>query len=78
MVGPGTGIAPFRSFWQDRSALMTAGGKPGRMWLFFGCRQQELDLYKEEKSEMLNQGVIERVFLALSREPSVPKVIICE
>lgn len=44
------------------------------MWLFFGCRQRALDLYKDEKAAMLRDGVLDQVFLALSREPSIPKV----
>jgi nitric-oxide synthase len=46
----------------------------GKMWLFFGCRQRALDLYREEKSRMLEEGVLDKVFLALSREPTIPKV----
>lgn len=74
LVGPGTGIAPFRGFWQHRLTQMKAKIKIGKMWLFFGCRQRELDLYKEEKSLMLKSGVLDRVFLALSREQDIPKV----
>jgi nitric-oxide synthase len=44
------------------------------MWLFFGCRQRALDLYREEKAAMLKEGVLDKVYLALSREPTIPKV----
>lgn len=44
------------------------------MWLFFGCRQKEMDLYPEEKADMHKKKVLDKVFLALSREPNVPKV----
>jgi hypothetical protein len=44
------------------------------MWLFFGCRQRALDLYREEKARMLEEGVLDKVYLALSREPTIPKV----
>jgi len=44
------------------------------MWLFFGCRQHALDLYREEKAAMLEEGVLDKVYLALSREPTIPKV----
>lgn len=74
LVGPGTGIAPFRAFWQHRQAQVLANKQVGKIWLFFGCRTRELDLYKEEKNEMLKKGVVDKVFLALSREPNVPKV----
>jgi len=49
MVGPGTGVAPFRSFWRERDAQKSSG----EMMLFFGCRWEKKDwLYKEE---MLNR-----------------------
>ncbi|KAB7505083.1 Nitric oxide synthase, endothelial, partial [Armadillidium nasatum] len=48
----------------------------GDMMLFFGCRTKALDLYREEKEEMVNQGVLKNTYLALSREPSLPKVSI--
>lgn len=74
LVGPGTGIAPFRGFWQHRYTQLIAKKKLGKMWLFFGCRQKEMDLYREEKSDMIEKNVLDKVFLALSREPNVPKV----
>ncbi|KAJ9597797.1 hypothetical protein L9F63_011405 [Diploptera punctata] len=80
MVGPGTGIAPFRGFWQHRKAQLhssTHSSKDfGKMWLFFGCRQHALDLYREEKATMLEQGVLDKVYLALSREPSITKTYV--
>lgn len=76
LVGPGTGIAPFRAFWQERYMQLKNNVKIGRMWLFFGCRTKDMDLYKEEKALMLKTGVLERVFLALSREPNIPKVLL--
>lgn len=52
MVGPGTGVAPFRGFLQHRSAQLRAaggGGAAGEAWLFFGCRREDQDyLYKED------------------------------
>lgn len=44
------------------------------MWLFFGCINKTLDLYKEEKDKMLKNGVLTKISLALSREPDVKKV----
>lgn len=77
LVGPGTGIAPFRAFWQQRYyAQVKQKQKLGRMWLFFGCRTRDMDLYKNEKAEMLKLGIFDKVFLALSREPDTPKVTI--
>lgn len=47
----------------------------GKVWLFFGCRQRNLDLYRQEKEEMVELGVLNKIFLALSREPGFKKVI---
>ncbi|XP_055389381.1 nitric oxide synthase isoform X2 [Condylostylus longicornis] len=78
LIGPGTGIAPFRSFWQEleiRKSENTDSEMP-KIWLFFGCRLRSLDLYREEKEEMKSLGVLNRVFLALSREADVPKTYV--
>lgn len=74
LVGPGTGIAPFRAFWQQRLAEKKQNKKAGKLWLFFGCRQKEMDLYRDEKADMLSKKVLDKVYLALSREGNVPKV----
>lgn len=65
MVGPGTGIAPFRSFVQEREA----SGAKGRNWLFFGDQRQATDfLYAEEWADKLERGVLTRLDLAFSRD----------
>lgn len=78
MVGPGTGIAPFRGFWQERKLLQEQGGgggiEWGRMSLFFGCRVREMILYREELEALKGEGIISDIFLALSREPQLKKV----
>ncbi|KAI0996988.1 NADPH--cytochrome P450 reductase [Podosphaera aphanis] len=52
MVGPGTGVAPFRAFVQERAAQVKAGDNVGRTILFFGCRRENEDfLYKNEWEE---------------------------
>ena len=65
MVGPGTGVAPFRAFVQERRA---AGAK-GRSWLFFGDRQFTHDfLYQLEWQDALRDGVLTRMDVAFSRD----------
>jgi sulfite reductase (NADPH) flavoprotein alpha-component len=65
MVGPGTGIAPFRAFLQERRAT----GAGGRNWLFFGHQRQATDfLYRDELNAMKAAGVLTRLSLAWSRE----------
>lgn len=54
---------------------MTSKQQIGKIWLFFGCRTKEMDLYREEKADMVKGKVLDRVFLALSREPNTKKVI---
>ncbi|CAH0554483.1 unnamed protein product [Brassicogethes aeneus] len=77
LVGPGTGIAPFRSFWQHRYVqTRNKNLKIGKMWLFFGCRTKDMDLYKDEKNHMKISGVLDKVFLALSRQPNIPKTYV--
>jgi sulfite reductase (NADPH) flavoprotein alpha-component len=65
MIGPGTGIAPFRAFLQDRRAT----GSTGKNWLFFGDQRKEFDyLYEQEISEYHRDGLLSRVDLAFSRD----------
>jgi sulfite reductase (NADPH) flavoprotein alpha-component len=65
MVGPGTGIAPFRAFVQDRAAT----GATGRNWLFFGDQRRSTDyLYEEEWSGHLAGGRLARLDTAFSRD----------
>lgn len=76
MVGPGTGIAPFRSFWLQRFAnqKLHPQKKFGPMSLFFGCRTPQVQLYKDEVEQMNEKGVLTHVAIAYSRHPSQPKV----
>ncbi|KAJ8872955.1 hypothetical protein PR048_026571 [Dryococelus australis] len=80
MVGPGTGVAPFRGFWHHRKYNMESapqgGQKMGSMWLFFGCREKSLNLYRVEKEVALREGVLDKTFLALSRQQSLPKMYV--
>lgn len=72
----GTGTAPFRSFWQELDEIKWTNDafNVPKVWLFFGCRAKSLDLYSEEKRAMLEKGILDKVFLALSREVNTPKV----
>ncbi|RYX84455.1 sulfite reductase subunit alpha [bacterium] len=65
MVGPGTGIAPFRAFLEERVAL----GHSGKNWLFFGAPHRETDyLYQSEIENYLSNGHLSRLDLAFSRD----------
>ncbi|XP_016046155.1 nitric oxide synthase 1 [Erinaceus europaeus] len=75
LVGPGTGIAPFRSFWQQRQFdIQHKGLNPCPMVLVFGCRQSKIDhIYREETLQAKNKGVFRELYTAYSREPDKPK-----
>jgi sulfite reductase (NADPH) flavoprotein alpha-component len=65
MVGPGTGIAPFRAFVQERVVTQATG----RNWLFFGDQHAATDyLYGDEWKKLLAEGMMARVDLAFSRD----------
>jgi len=65
MVGPGTGIAPFRAFLEERRAT----GAKGANWLFFGAQRSRCDFfYKDELEAMQQQGVLARLDTAFSRD----------
>jgi sulfite reductase (NADPH) flavoprotein alpha-component len=65
MVGPGTGIAPFRAFLQERLATSAQGGA----WLFFGHQKRDSDFfYEDELAAMKSAGALSRLSLAWSRD----------
>ncbi len=65
MVGPGTGIAPFRAFLEERKATGAKGGN----WLFFGAQKSSCDFfYKEELQSYQSEGVLTRFDTAFSRD----------
>jgi len=67
MIGPGTGLAPFRAFLQERAARKAAGAKLGPALLFFGCRHPDQDfLYRQELEAMAAEGLVD-LHVAFSR-----------
>lgn len=65
MVGPGTGIAPFRGFLHERAAV----GAKGRNWLFFGDQRSSTDfMYREEMEALQKAGTLTRLDTAFSRD----------
>ena len=65
MIGPGTGVAPFRGFVQERAET----GASGRNWLFFGARHFNTEfLYQTEWQDALAKGQLHRLDVAFSRD----------
>jgi len=65
MIGPGTGLAPFRAFLQERQATKA----PGPNWLYFGHQRSDYDFfYEDELKEMRKSGLLTRLTLAWSRD----------
>lgn len=65
MVGPGTGVAPYRAFMQERKAQ----GAKGRNWLFFGSQHEATDyLYKDDFEAFQKEGLLNKIDLAFSRD----------
>jgi sulfite reductase (NADPH) flavoprotein alpha-component len=65
MIGPGTGVAPFRAFLQERQAIKAPGGN----WLYFGHQRSDYDFfYQDELVAMRSIGLLSRLTLAWSRD----------
>ena len=65
MIGPGTGIAPFRAFLQEREVTNSSG----KNWLFFGDQTRKNDfIYENELKDMLDKNILTKLDLAFSRD----------
>ncbi|XP_064619119.1 NADPH--cytochrome P450 reductase-like [Lineus longissimus] len=69
MVGPGTGLAPFRGFIQERAVAKKDGKEIGETVLYFGCRKKAEDfIYREELEKYHEEGALSEMNLAFSRD----------
>lgn len=75
MIGPGTGLAPFRGFIQERAWQKSQGKEVGRTILFFGCRNKAQDyIYQEELEAWQNEGVLD-LNVAFSRDQAEKRYV---
>ena len=76
MVGPGTGLAPFRGFLRERATLRAKGAALGPAMLLFGCRRADEDfLYAQELQGFATDGIVD-LHVAFSRGPKGPKTYV--
>lgn len=76
MVGPGTGVAPFRGFLEERAAIAARGETLGEALLFFGCRDPEQDfIYETELRQWAAEGIV-TLHAAFSRAAGQPRVYV--
>ncbi|XP_047025325.1 methionine synthase reductase-like [Helicoverpa zea] len=70
LIGPGTGVSPFIGFLEERKIMSQHQSdiRLGETWLYFGCRNPELDfIYEEELNQFLSEGILNKLFVAFSR-----------
>ncbi|MCM3269730.1 bifunctional cytochrome P450/NADPH--P450 reductase [Paenibacillus elgii] len=75
MVGPGTGVAPFRGFLQARAQMKREGQSLGEAHLYFGCRNEADYIYREELEQYEKDGVV-TLHTAFSRKEGVSKTYV--
>lgn len=75
MVGPGTGVAPFRGFLQSRSKMKQKGIALGKAHLFYGCRNDMDYIYRSEMEQFEKNGLV-KLHVACSRRDGTPKTYV--
>jgi cytochrome P450 / NADPH-cytochrome P450 reductase len=76
MIGPGTGVAPFRGFLLERAELKKQGAPIAASLLFFGCRDPMQDFLYEDEMRAFEAGGVTKLVCAFSREPGKPKTYV--
>jgi cytochrome P450 / NADPH-cytochrome P450 reductase len=76
MLGPGTGLAPFRGFLQERAMQQKAGKRIGTSLLFFGCQHPENDFLYREELETFEKDGVTKLYTAFSRLDPQKKVYV--
>ncbi|XP_064096967.1 nitric oxide synthase, salivary gland-like [Macrobrachium nipponense] len=78
LIGAGSGIAPLRGIWQHYhyQRNINRSGLRREIILYYGCQTRETDLYAEEKASMCRARVLKEAYLAMSRDPKMPKTYV--